>query len=79
MLAGVDERALAAVRERLAPLEKLVEDALDGLEEARRSLRTADVPTPRRAFHAARRAARRAFRQWQAQIRRQLELTLLEA
>ena len=78
-LAGVDERALAAVRERLAPLEKLVEDALDRLEEARRSLRAAHVPTPRRAFHAARRAARRAFRQWQAQIRRQLELELLEA
>jgi hypothetical protein len=79
LLAGVDDRALAAIRERLTPLERLVEDAMGRLESARKSLQTADVPTPRPAFHTARRAARRAFRQWQAQIRQQLDLALQAA
>ena len=40
---------------------------------------TAEVPSPRRALCAARRAARRAFRRWQAQIHQQLDLALHQA
>jgi stearoyl-CoA desaturase (delta-9 desaturase) len=76
LLRGLDDRARAALRDRIAPLERLLEESLERLEAARTSLHAADVSSPRRAFRAARRSARRAFRQWQAQTRLQLEIVL---
>ena len=71
-LRDLDERARAALSERLAPVEAICEEALVRLQAARTSLQNGEAP--RRALWAARRAARRAFREWQAITRSQLEL-----
>jgi len=76
LLADLDDRARTALRERIAPLERLLEDALARLEAARTGLPDADAISPRRAIRAARRAARRAYRRWQEQTQRHLEQVL---
>jgi stearoyl-CoA desaturase (delta-9 desaturase) len=74
-LRKVDDRARAVLRERLAPVERLVEDALGHLEHARTSFQKREGPRPRRTLWAARRAARRAIRDWRAVTRNQLALS----
>jgi len=74
-LRDLDDRARAALKERLSPVERICEDALGRLEAARTGLQKGEGPNPRRALRSARRSARRAIRDWRALTRTQLELS----
>lgn len=76
-LRELDDRARAALREHIAPVEQLCEDAIVRLEQVRTSLKAGDAT--RRALWSARRAARRALRQWNAATRHQLAVNAAAA
>jgi stearoyl-CoA desaturase (delta-9 desaturase) len=74
-LRDLDDRARAVLKERLAPVERMCEDALERLARARTEFQRREGPNPRRSLRTARRAARRALRDWRSMTRDQLALS----